>query len=504
MHGNHEFDMTDLDDILAEFSEDSSAPAKRAPERPKGPAEYTAPASEKAAPAPEKAAPTLKVRMGSAAAPRSSAAAPVPGYRVSEPVRRAAPNRGASGYKPAPAVGRAEPVGKPERRGSLMTGFVGLIFALLSLAALLLVAVYVHPGAGSANAASDTSLRLSDKLDTYMNNAASDALSGLTHIRKIYRIDENDTVAPAPDASRYGTVAIEDAAKVLDVIQQARDSGLLDGQEVIFDPAADFYGDSDIQYYCDETILVICWKELIDGNTCSCVEIKVADASQLRRKIADDTYGSSNQYYATTMAKQANAVVAMNADFYQFRDFGIVAYQRKLYRFSDFPYAGKYYMYNCIDNCFVTAGGDFLFMRKGEETTAEAVQQFIDDNDVLFTIAFGPVLVDDGVVQVCDWYPAGEPLTGYSRAGIGQLDTLHYFYMSLNHSPKKAARWTVNEFAQRMAEKGVVDAYGLDGGQTSEVVFQGVPYNYIDFGSERSVSDIIYFATALPSEEVAG
>ena len=40
----------------------------------------------------------------------------------------------------------------------------------------------------------------------------------------------------------------------------------------------------------------------------------------------------------------------------------------------------------------------------------------------------------------------------------------------------------------------------LDGGQTGELVFRGEPYNYIDFGMERNVSDILWFATAIPSE----
>ena len=46
----------------------------------------------------------------------------------------------------------------------------------------------------------------------------------------------------------------------------------------------------------------------------------------------------------------------------------------------------------------------------------------------------------------------------------------------------------------------MITAYCLDGGQTGEVVFKGEPYNYIDFNKERQVSDIIYFATALPEE----
>ena len=130
------------------------------------------------------------------------------------------------------------------------------------------------------------------------------------------------------------------------------------------------------------------------------------------------------------------------------------------------------------------------------------MEQVIDDNKIMFSISFGPVLVENRQLLECDWYPAGEINNGYSRAGIGQFDKLHYYYMSLNHSPERAARWTVNQFAREMYNKGLISAYCLDGGQTSEIVFRGQPYNYIDYGAERGVSDIIYFATAIPDSEV--
>jgi exopolysaccharide biosynthesis protein len=97
----------------------------------------------------------------------------------------------------------------------------------------------------------------------------------------------------------------------------------------------------------------------------------------------------------------------------------------------------------------------------------------------------------------------GEVLQIYSRAGIGIVDDLHYLYMSLNHGSQEA-RWTVTEFARHFAEKPVQTAYCLDGGQTGEVYFCGSVYNYIDFGVERRVSDILYFATAVPSAEEPG
>ena len=72
--------------------------------------------------------------------------------------------------------------------------------------------------------------------------------------------------------------------------------------------------------------------------------------------------------------------------------------------------------------------------------------------------------------------------------------------MSLNHSDEKSARWTMLEFGRFFQSKNVKNAYAFDGGQTSEVIFNGDIYAYIDRGTERWVSDMIYFATALPEE----
>ena len=49
-----------------------------------------------------------------------------------------------------------------------------------------------------------------------------------------------------------------------------------------------------------------------------------------------------------------------------------------------------------------------------------------------------------------------------------------------------------------MVEKGVVNAYNLDGGQTGEIVINNEIINHIDFGEERTVSDMMFFATAMP------
>ncbi len=411
-----------------------------------------------------------------------------------------------TGQKKTKAAGKDKNQPKKKKEGffqRLGFGVLSLIFAALSLAALLWTLQNVSPDTSPMDHVEKgtATTDLVARLDTSINNSKANALSGIAYIPKHYSIPESDTVAPAPEEANFGSVSPDDAAAVMDIIQEARDSGLLEGQNVIFSPELNFRRDTEIKYYYDETILMILWKEIIDGNTVTCCEVKIADASQFRRKITDDTFGSSTKLFATSLSNSVNAVVAMNADFYMFRDFGIVVYNRELYRFGESVYTGNYKKYNCTDTLFINGSGDFLFWHRLQEASAAEMRQFIVDNDIVFSIAFGPILVENGELKVCDWYPAGEIDRGYSRAGIGQMDSLHYFYMSLNHSPEKEARWTVNKFGEQMYARGLQQAYCLDGGQTSEVVFRGTPYNYIDFGGEREVSDIIYFATALPEKE---
>lgn len=409
-----------------------------------------------------------------------------------------------------------------------LVSIVGFILTLV----LLLFVLTITPASGSA--ASVKSVPKTADLASGVNRFATEkareaAIAASAYaeelaaqqaaVKKVYKIPEDALIAPEPLSLNFGKVSTANASEIMDVIQKARDCGLLDADEtVVFDPNVEFNTGSyyqDIQYYLDDTLLVICWKEIIDGNTCTFCEVKMQDGSQFRRKLAGDMFGSDVLEYTTSMHEATNAVVSMNADYYRFRDMGIVAYDRQLFRFNENIYVERYGQmlkkYNCIDSLFVTSSGDFLFYHMFDETTPEEMEQFIADNDILFSIAFGPILVENGELNDSyfdeEWYPIGEINTGYSRAGIGQLGKFHYLYMSLNHSDEKQARWHTKEFAQHFFDKGVINAYSLDGGQTSEIVFQGnEAYNHVDHvngTSSRQVSDMIYFASAINGEEVS-
>lgn len=257
----------------------------------------------------------------------------------------------------------------------------------------------------------------------------------------------------------------------------------------MFLPDLNFWEEEPIQYYYDETILALTWKEIINGNMVTFGEVKVAHGSQLRRALAGNEYGSSVEEYPTNMAKNVNAVLAINGDFYNFRDLGITVYQRQMYRHNP----------KTVDTAYFTADGDMIFSKRGELTNKADAEQFVEDNDVVFAVAFGPVLVENGqLLEIPDKYPIGEINNNYSRAAIAQKDDLHYITMTVNFEGPCQKTCTMAQAAQYIYDKDVRMAYTLDGGQTSSMVFNGELVNRVDWGNERTMSDIIYFASAVP------
>ena len=143
-----------------------------------------------------------------------------------------------------------------------------------------------------------------------------------------------------------------------------------------------------------------------------------------------------------------------------------------------------------------------LMTHHGELVSDEDVEQYLKDNDVIFGISFGPILVENGELQTISSYAVGEIDAQYSRAAIGQKGERHYLLMTIGQEGNLMRRCTINKSAEIIFNKGVDSAYALDGGQTATMVMQGRTVNRVDWDEERTMSDIIYFATALPEEEV--
>ncbi len=487
----------DIDAILREFSEQQEQESRAAESAASRRRERAAPAPPERSPRresrPEPRSERAKERVSQPEPRRETRREPERAReRTPQPEPRRETRREPERPKERDARSKPQPPREatPVRPSRPAFSFGYLILILLSILALVWALVNVHPGTGT-NTGSTTENRLDlvGKLDVFMNNAASDALENVADIKKIYTIPESDLVAPKPDQSKFGSTT--DPAVVQAVVDSA--SALLEGQELVWNPDIVLMEGSEIEYYCDETILVIAWKEAINNSACSFVEVKIAHGSQLRRALSDNTYGSSVYMYPTQMAQNANAVVAINGDFYGHRSCGITIYQRQLYRFNP----------RTLESCFFTASGDMIFTHVGELNTEEEVKKFVQDNDITFSVSFGPILVENGEKKTTNTYLVGEVDIHYSRAAIGQVDKLHYLLMSINEEGVYKNRVTINQAADLIYAKGVPNAYALDGGQTATIVMNGETFNRPDWGNERIMTDIIYFATAIPGEEAS-
>lgn len=379
------------------------------------------------------------------------------------------------------------PEKQPTVAGTIVSTFIKTVAVVLcaALTVGLLGGVFLMVGTGSGSSSgSSSNVTILDKFDMYMTNEISNALEGVLAVEKVYWLSDSDLVAPEPKAENYGSVSTP--AELMWLLEEAAD--LIGGQEMIFNADTPAWSGEPIRYYYDETILVITWKQLIDRVMYTMSEVKIAHASQFRRFLAGGEFGSDKQYVTTDMAASVNAVVASSGDFYKYRRNGAVVYEGQLRRFE-----GKH-----VDTCFINDKGDLLFAYRGDLTSEEQALQFVEENGVRFSLAFGPVLVDNGVACPPPSYSLGEINDIYARAALCQKGELHYLLVSACGEDGYQNRHNIADFAANVESFGVDKAYALDGGQTTVIAMDGQMINDVEFGYQRAISDIIYFATAMP------
>lgn len=224
-----------------------------------------------------------------------------------------------------------------------------------------------------------------------------------------------------------------------------------------------------------------------DTVTYYVADVQLSDATILRSAFADDEFGRNIIANTSEIAQQAGAVLAINGDYYGFRDTGIVIRNGVIYRDSGARQGLAFY----------TDGT----MRLYDETTTTA-QQLLDAG-VWNTLSFGPGLVADGqIVSGIDTVEVDTNVGNHSiqgeqpRTGIGMIGANHFVLVAVDGRSSGYSRGvTMTEFARIFADLGATVAYNLDGGGSTTMVFNGTLVNNpLGKGQERGTSDIIYVA----------
>lgn len=214
--------------------------------------------------------------------------------------------------------------------------------------------------------------------------------------------------------------------------------------------------------------------------------VYTASPAQLQTAFAGEAYSKDNAEATSAIAERHNAVLAINGDYYNFKDKnGLVIRNGVLYRDLS----------STRDQLIIGADGLFTALPRGTYEPGEG-QAYIDSG-VTQSFTFGPLLVNDGeIVELPKKYIISTADTiREPRTAIGQVDANHYVLIVADG---RRDGWsdkgmTLQELQKVFVEQGCRVAYNLDGGGSATMILNGERVNKTSGSRERNVSDIIYF-----------
>lgn len=210
-------------------------------------------------------------------------------------------------------------------------------------------------------------------------------------------------------------------------------------------------------------------------------DIVLSSADYLKTALAKNTYGRNVTETTSEMAAAHDAILAVNGDYYGFRNTGFVLRNGILYRAAGKGQSGEALL--------IDAAGNFSVAdeTKLSEQELEGIQQ---------VLSFGPGLVTNGESTVTGGGNArSQDAQSNPRTAIWQISDRHYVMIVVDGRTSASRGVALSELAELLIKYDCKIAYNLDGGGSSAMVFNGKVINHPTDGrndGERRVSDIVY------------
>ena len=213
-------------------------------------------------------------------------------------------------------------------------------------------------------------------------------------------------------------------------------------------------------------------------------DIEVKDATKVRSAFAHNEFGQNIIDYPSAIAKDNNAIFAVNGDYYGFRDSGIEIRNGVVYRDRGARMGLAMYRDGTV--------------KVYDETKTNG--QALVDAGVWNTMSFGPALLINGEVpsgietfQV-DTNIGARTIQGLQpRTAFGFISDNHYVFVAVDgRAPGYSRGVTMTQMAQIMQGLDCTVAYNLDGGGSTTMYFNGSVVNRPSGQAERGTSDIFY------------
>jgi exopolysaccharide biosynthesis protein len=233
--------------------------------------------------------------------------------------------------------------------------------------------------------------------------------------------------------------------------------------------------------YSDDNIQISITTLTVDDTQVYVADVQVSDASYLKCALAQGSYGRNIKETTSAMASENDAILAINGDYYGFRDTGYVVRNGTLYRST--AASGTDALVIALDGTMYAADQD------------DVTAQSLVDGGAWQVLSFGPVLVSDGQVAVDENTEVDQAKTSNPRTAIGMISPLHYVMVVSDGRTSQSTGLSLYQLAQVLQDQGCTFAYNLDGGGSTTMVFNGSVVNNPTDGNtsgERKVSDIVY------------
>lgn len=231
--------------------------------------------------------------------------------------------------------------------------------------------------------------------------------------------------------------------------------------------------------YQDENVSIHIEEYEYLDTTIYVADVQVSSIEHLQSVFANNTYGKNITDKTSSIASSADAILAINGDFYGARESGYVLRNGVIYRSSA----------SNNEDLLITNDGNFQIFSESD-TSLESIA-----SDAYQVYSFGPALIDDYEIQVDASDEVGKAMASNPRTAICQVEENHYLFVVSDGRTNESEGLSLLELAEFLQTLNVKVAYNLDGGGSSTMVFNGqVINNPTTSGNrikERSVSDVI-------------
>ncbi len=257
--------------------------------------------------------------------------------------------------------------------------------------------------------------------------------------------------------------------------------------------------------YDDGSLSVRIETDMVDGVKVYYVYVSIRDGSQLRTATAGNPR-SKLTVPVHAMAADNNAVLAFNGDYYNYHDQGVVYRSGERIRYNIRAGRDLLVADNFGDLHIVVAPhNNNNIPREKTKAELEELEATVGLKEV-FT--FGPALIKDGERLSFDYTKknsCGYP-TPDERLVICQLESTdeqknYLFIVCDGINAAEDTGLSVIRMTDLAQEKGALQAYNLDGGTSTAIYLCSKRIN--EMPKDRSVGDIIYFATLVPTADEA-